>query len=426
MNFLGHNSLPSVPSSGCGIVLSKTNSVEPSTQEFEKMARRRFQDPKPRREGNFWYLSIWQDAVKDGRRTRKRKRIKLAPKTMKLREVQKIAAEKLRDQNQGLITAGSATTFSDFVESVYRPVDMPTFAKSTRDRYDSVIRRHLLPVFKEVCLRDVTALAVQRYVSGLAVSTLAHESKDKIRDVLASIMNSAVRYQFIVKNPTEGLRLPPSRTGRRIKPFISPVQFSALVEMISEPYATMIYTAVFTGLRASELIGLKWCDIHESAITVDERCCRGDWGAPKSEASNATIPVNVEVVKRIHRLKDTWVEVRAGLAVRRLAAVKSSGPEDLVFQSVLTGRPMRDNNILVRHIKPAARAMGIGWVNWQVFRRSHATWLKMAGADIKDAQAQMRHSRATTTLDVYTQFIPESQRAVVNRLHQLAVPQTVN
>ena len=55
-----------------------------------------------------------------------------------------------------------------------------------------------------------------------------------------------------------------------------------------------------------------------------------------------------------------------------------------------------------------------------------ATWLKMAGADIKDAQAQMRHSRATTTLDVYTQFIPESQRAVVNRLHQLAVPQTVN
>jgi integrase len=204
------------------------------------------------------------------------------------------------------------------------------------------------------------------------------------------------------------------------------VQFAALVEMIAEPYATMIYTAVFTGLRVSEVIALKWCDIHEAAITVDERYCRGEWGAPKSEASNATIPVNEEVVKRIHRLKETWVEVRAGRAVRRLLAVRSSGPEDLVFQSVLKGRPMRDNNILVRHIKPAAKVMGVGWTNWQVLRRSHATWLKMAGADVKDAQAQMRHSKASTTLNVYQQFIPESQRAVVNRLHQLAGPQTIN
>jgi integrase len=262
-------------------------------------------------------------------------------------------------------------------------------------------------------------------VSGLSASKLAHESKDKIRDVLASIMNSAVRYQFIVVNPTEGLRLPPSRTGKRIKPFISPDQFSSLVGRIAEPYATMVYTAVFTGLRVSELVGLKWCDIHEASITVDERYCRGEWGAPKSEASNATIPVNRAVIERIHRLKTMTVVVRAGRAMRRCRVVKSDGPDDLVFQSLYKGAPMRDNNILVRHLKPAAEAMGIGWVNWLVLRRSHATWLKMAGADVKDAQAQMRHSRATTTLDVYQQFIPESQRAVVNRLHQLG-SQTVN
>ncbi len=184
MKSLVHNPLPFGPSPGRGIVLSETNSVGPSTQEFEKMARRRFQAPKPRKEGNFWYLSFWQDdTVTDGRRTRQRKRIKLAPKTMPLREVQKIAAEKLRDQNQGLITAGSATTFGYFVESVYRPVDTAAFAQqhagSLRER---VIRRHLFPVFREVCLRDITALAAQRFVSGLATSKLAHESKDKIRD----------------------------------------------------------------------------------------------------------------------------------------------------------------------------------------------------------------------------------------------------
>jgi len=87
---------------------------------------------------------------------------------------------------------------------------------------------------------------------------------------------------------------------------------------------------------------------------------------------------------------------------------------------------MRDNTILTRFIKPAARKLGMDWVNWQALRRSHATWLKLAGADVKDAQAQMRHSRATTTLEIYQQFIPESQRRVVNKLMDLTGTGLVN
>jgi integrase len=186
--------------------------------------------------------------------------------------------------------------------------------------------------------------------------------------------------------------------------------------MIAEPYATMVFVAAYTGLRVSELVALRWKDIHENSITVDERFCRGDWGEPKTESSNATIPVNQAVIDRIQRLKTIEVEVRAGKAMRRYPAVKSSKPDDLVFQSMATGEPMRDNNILVRHIKPAARRLGLPWVNWLVLRRSFATWLKIAGADVKDAQALMRHSRATTTLEIYQQFVPASQRRVVDGL----------
>ena len=80
---------------------------------------------------------------------------------------------------------------------------------------------------------------------------------------------------------------------------------------------------------------------------------------------------------------------------------------------------MRDNNILTRHIKPAGRKIGLEFVNWRCLRTSHATWLKMAGADVKDAQAQMRHSRASTTLDIYQQFVPESQQKAVAKLSSL-------
>ena len=70
-------------------------------------------------------------------------------------------------------------------------------------------------------------------------------------------------------------------------------------------------------------------------------------------------------------------------------------------------------------IKPAARKLELDWVHWRSLRTSHAVWLKMAGADVKDAQGQMRHSRASTTLDIYQQFVPESQQRVVNKLSSL-------
>ena len=96
----------------------------------------------------------------------------------------------------------------------------------------------------------------------------------------------------------------------------------------------------------------------------------GDWDAPKSDVSNARIGVEPCVIERINRLKLLTVEVRAGRAVRRYKIVKSDRPEDLVFQSVKTGAPMRDNNILSRHIKPAARKLGLPWINWRCLRTS--------------------------------------------------------
>jgi len=335
------------------------------------------------------------------------------------REVKKIAAEHLRPMNQGLVTIGSATNFTEFVDNVYTPVSLIKMASSTQDRYEGIIDNYLKPQFGGLCLRDISVLTVDRYISDLGKTKLSHESMDKIRDVLSSILGSAVRYELLVKNPVEGIRMPKPKPGKRSKPFIMPEQFTALVNLIAEPYASMVYVAVYTGLRVSELIGLKWGDIGESSITIDERYCRGDWGIPKSEASTATVPVNGSVIQRIDRLKTLVVDVRAGRAVRKYQVVKASGAEDLVFASLINQKPMRDNNILVRHIKPAARKLGLAYVNWQVLRRSFATWLKMAGADVKDAQALMRHSRASTTLDIYQQFIPESERRVVDKLSGL-------
>ena len=52
------------------------------------MARRRFQDPEPEVVGNWWQVRVYRYEYVNGRRVRKRKRIRLAPATMQVREVQ--------------------------------------------------------------------------------------------------------------------------------------------------------------------------------------------------------------------------------------------------------------------------------------------------------------------------------------------------
>jgi site-specific recombinase XerD len=126
------------------------------------------------------------------------------------------------------------------------------------------------------------------------------------------------------------------------------------------------------------------------------------------------------VTARILRLKMLTVKVRAGRATRTYKLVKSDGPDDLVFQSVKDGRPMNDQNILKRHLQPAARKLGLPFVNWQCLRTSHATWLVASGADVKSVQSQMRHSRVSTSLEIYAQAIPTAQRRALEQLSVFA------
>ncbi len=391
----------------------EANPGDPLRGELERMAKRRFQNPKPFREGNWWWINPWIDGYEEGRLVRKRKRMKLAEASMPATEAKKLAADMLRPMNRGAETIGSATPFSVYVNTTYRNAVLPRLASTTRSNYDYLTAKHLVPVFGDSPLRDLTPATLQTYFNRLEGSSA---SITKIKDALGSILASAVQYELLEKNPLARVHL--TRAVKPKQPHITPEQFDSLVNIMAEPYATMVYVCVLAGLRVSELIGLKWEDVHADSITIDERYCRGDWGCTKTTASSATIGVDSSVVQRIQQLKNAEVTINWGAhgAKKKFKLVRSSDPQDLVFQSLRTGAPMSDHNILSRHIKPAACKLRIGWVNWQALRRSCATWLVQAGADVKSVQGQMRHSRVQTTMQIYAQIVPESQRRAVAKM----------
>jgi integrase len=131
---------------------------------------------------------------------------------------------------------------------------------------------------------------------------------------------------------------------------------------------------------------------------------RGTLGTPKTKRSRRTVPLPQSLALALTRLK----------AQRRTA---NSG-DDLVFLT-RNATPYSDTNLLHKHLKPAGRKLGIPWLSWHALRRTHATLFQVAGGSLRDAQAQLGHSKMSTTLEIYTLPIPANQRAVVETLSRM-------
>ena len=180
---------------------------------------------------------------------------------------------------------------------------------------------------------------------------------------------------------------------------------------------------MWTGLRISELIALKWRSIHEDSITIEERQCRGGLVGPKERCERCDDRRRPNtVIARLDRLKDLIVEVRAGRAVRKYKVVKSAGPDDLAFQSVKDARPMADRTFSSDTSSQRPESLAYQFVNWQCLCTSHATSMILA----ESVRGQMRHSRVSTTTEIYAQIVPAGQRRAVEQLSEFASrPNTV-
>ncbi len=158
-------------------------------------------------------------------------------------------------------------------------------------------------------------------------------------------------------------------------------------------------------MRIGEILGLRRKDVDFSSgqIRIEQACYRGLLGSPKTKGSRRTLPLPTALVKPLSRIYEQ--------ATR-------TGEDDLVFQT-RNGTPLNDTNLLHRHLKPAGGKIGMPWLSWHTLRRTHATLLQVAGASLRDAQAQLGHSKMSTTLEVYTLPIPAHLRLAVENLSQL-------
>jgi len=143
----------------------------------------------------------------------------------------------------------------------------------------------------------------------------------------------------------------------------------------------MVETAVSTGMRISEILGLRWrsVDLAVGIVKVDERFYRGEVGEPKSERARRILPL--------------------GLLIEQYRQHKPVGANADSFVFEKEGEPMDDRSILRNVIRPAAKRLGFYFegFGWHSFRRQNITVMQEEGATAFEAMAQAGHSRPSMT-----------------------------
>jgi integrase len=239
----------------------------------------------------------------------------------------------------------------------------------------------------------------------------------KIRGSLGAVLSDAQERGLVGQNVVRDLRTrrrgkerraDKRQKGGNLKVGVaipSPDEIRALIHALDGHWRPVLLTAIFTGLRASELRGLRWSDVDlkRGELHVRQRAdCHHDIGPPKSESSERTIPLLPMVVTT--------------LRAHRLAC--PNGPLDLVFPNG-KGNVESYRNIVIRGFKPAMVAAGIVTKSGQAkytglhsLRHFYASWCINRRVDgglelpLKVVQARLGHSTIQLTADCYGHLFP--------------------
>jgi integrase len=276
-------------------------------------------------------------------------------------------------------------------------------AYSTRSNYIDILDFHVAPKWGSKTLREVRTVAVEKWLRKL---DLARGSKAKIRSIMSVLFNHAIRHEFLPQGANPITMVRQSAKRMRTPDILEVSELIALFDQLSHRDRAMALLDVVTGLRRSELIGLKWLDVDfdQLELSVTRSVYRQRVGRCKTEISRKPVPL------------DPWVAQEL-LTWKRAAPYNQ--PEDWVFASTrMRGKqPYSPDSILTRSFRPAAKRAKIAkHIGWHTFRRTFSTLLKANGEDIKTVQELLRHATVKMTLEVYAQAVTPAKRQAQSKV----------
>lgn len=176
----------------------------------------------------------------------------------------KEAMEKLKqaqmEQKQGILITGPQQTLEQYLNE-WLETHKRTIRPRSWERYEAIVRLHLVPTLGKLTLQKLTAQHLDRLYTQKLESGLKPKSVAAIHGMLHTALEKAVRLGLVSRNVCK--MVSPPRTARKEITPLSPDQARKLLETAKgHPQEVLFVPALATGMRRGELLGLKWQDVH--------------------------------------------------------------------------------------------------------------------------------------------------------------------
>jgi integrase len=238
-----------------------------------------------------------------------------------------------------------------------------------------------------------------------------------IRAVLRKALNDAIRGDLLSRN-VAALATAPHVPTRSLAP-MTPDEAQAILSATAQtPIGAIVATALCTGLRQGEILGLRWGDVDLERGRLRVTTALQRFGGsfylvePKSASSRRSIPVPPPLVPilRSHRAAQVRAQLVGGSAWDEPIA-------GLVFTTAL-GQPLH-GVVVTQQFQAACARAGLPRLRFHDLRHGTATLLLTAGVDLKTISALLGHSTISLTANTYAGIVPALKADAMERLGAL-------
>lgn len=381
------------------------------------------------------YYGRWR--TRDGRKLNRRIGPVRAPGSREglTRSQAERAFGRLQQEEEGRapVAAYRSATVREAADSLRRNLALEGARKSYLAGCRSMQHVQVDPRLGTSALTDVSSADVEAMASAMLTAGLKPASVRNVMVFLHAVFEHARELGWTHDNPVRAAARPRRRGAGEANPdlqFLTMVELDAVLRAIPDEIVhrkagparagrpgpapppppdvlgpvlrVVVLTAAITGLRRSELLGLRWRDVDWEAqrLRVRNAYVLGEHSSVgKSDLSTRR---SVPMADRLARELDRWSQRTA-----------FSGEDDLVFAHPQTGNPL-DGSKVSKRFKSACSAAGVRVVRFHDLRHTFATRLAASGQPLRTIQEFLGHADAKTT-QIYAHYAPSAHEvAMVN------------
>jgi len=274
------------------------------------------------------------------------------------KDAEKRLAELLHQIDTGTLAKPGKTTLTEYLDRWLADYAKPNLSPRGFERYTGIIRQHLIPDMGGITLTQLKPEHLQKHYTAMLNNGLSAGTVRYHHAVIHKALQTALKWGLVARNVADGVDIP--RTRRREMQTWDEGELSYFLEAAKKSqYYALFYTALYTGMRRSELLALRWQDIDfiYSQIYVSRSLHHLKDGSyvftqPKSARSRRTIALSPSAILALRDYRESQERQCTMLGILLI-------DDSLVFSTV-EGKPLRPNTITRAWSTLAARAGGQG------------------------------------------------------------------